>query len=236
MSNRPSQRTRRQQARNRARAAGGGGGAAPSARAQGRRFWIGGAVIAVIAVVLGVIIASGGDDGEQGALEVGFAETIGAPLAQYAGLPDPAVGTPAPTIRAQSMWTEEVVDIAMDQGGVKVIGFFAHWCPHCQRELPRVSSYFNANGAPEGVSVYAVSTSVDSGVGNYPPSSWFSREGWPYDVLVDNERSSVASGMGLSGFPYWVVVGPDGNVLERVSGEMSEADFADFVTRAAAAV
>jgi thiol-disulfide isomerase/thioredoxin len=203
---------------------------------RGRVLWIGGGLVVVIAIVLGLVLAGGdtNDEATAGAVEVGFAETIGGALPPFTGEPDPAVGTTAPTIRSLSMWTGELVEIEMDQGEVNLIGFFAHWCPHCQAELPRVVDYFETAGVPEGVNVWAVSTSVDEGAPNYPPSAWFAREGWPFEVVVDRESNTLASDFGLSGFPFWVAVGPDGHVLERVQGEMGETEFASFVARNAA--
>ncbi len=236
MSNKPGRRVKQQQSRSRSNppSAPQGTDAGPL---QGRAIWIGGAVVVVVAVVLGLVLAGGGGDDEAsvGAIEVGFAETIGGALPSFAGEPDAAVGTPAPTIRSLSVLTGEVVDIKMDQGEVNLIGFFAHWCPHCQAEVPRVVDYFAAAGVPDGVNVWAVSTSVDQTAPNYPPSSWFAREEWPFEVLVDTESGTLASDYGLSSFPYWVAVGPDGLVLERVIGEMAETEFASFIARTAAA-
>lgn len=230
MSNKPGRKVAAQQAKSRSGRTNVGRG---SASTNGSRLWLVLGGLIAVAIAAGIAIASsGGDDRSTGELEVGFAETIGDPLPPHRETP--SVGRQAPKLRAQSMWTGDVVDIDVDNGDVQLIGFFAHWCPHCQREVPKVTEWFVQNGVPEGVEVVAVSTSVDSGSPNYPPSAWFSREGWPHDVLVDTESGALATGYGLSGFPYWVVVGPDGRVAEQASGEMTDAEFDAFMARAAA--
>lgn len=208
---------------------------APARSRQGASWlWVGIGAVVVAAVALGIAVSAGGGD-DTDALEVGFAETIGEPLPPYdPSVPDPAVGAPAPDFRAQSSRTGQVVDVDLDAGTAHVIGFFAHWCPHCQAELPEVAAWLRANGTPAGVEVYAVSTSVDSGAPNYPPSSWFEREEWPNEILVDRESGTLASSFGLTGFPYWVVIDGQGRVAERLSGEMAPAELEAFMARAAA--
>lgn len=215
MSNRPKSQTTRAQART----------ADTADQSRSSLVWIGVAAIVAIAVVVGVLVSVGGDDGGEGAdwaLETGFAETIGDPLPPLAGGTDPAIGTSAPILRAASARTGEVVDVVPDDGNVKMIGFFAHWCPHCQREVPKVVERLEAEPLPEGVDMYAVSTAVDPGAPNFPPSDWFVREGWTDEVLVDTEEGAAAAGYGLSGFPYWVVVDGGGTVIARTGGELTD--------------
>lgn len=234
MSNSPKRKTSRAQQRSAATPPR-PGGTSGSGGGNARLLLFGGlAAIVAIAIAVGVL-ATSGDDGTAGAVEVGFAETIGDPLPAYGGGDDPAVGMTAPTLRARSALTGDIIDVDMDDGTVKMIGFFAHWCPVCQRELPAVVEAVTASPLPDGVEMIAVSTAVDQGRGNYPPTAWFDREGWPNEVLVDNENGGVANAFGLSAYPYWVVVGPDGRVLERLSGELSADGIQAFLTRAVAA-
>lgn len=231
MSNRPGGKVAAQQARGRVQS---GPGQQTQSKNTTRFVLIGVGVAVALAIALGIALAPGDDGGETGLVEVGFAETIGDPLPPFGAGPDAAIGRPAPTIRAQDMYSGDVVEVAPGDGSVHVIGFFTHWCSHCQREVPAVTNWAATNEVPAGVEVIAISTSVDQGAPNYPPSAWFSREGWPFGVLSDTEQGAVAQGYGLSAFPYWVVVAPDGTVAERVSGEMETAAFSAFMARAGA--
>ncbi|MGI9601324.1 MAG: TlpA family protein disulfide reductase [Acidimicrobiales bacterium] len=197
-------------------------------------IWAGLGVILVIAIVIGVAVAQTNTSNDEG-IATGFAETFGDPLPLYDGTGN-AVGLAAPSMRAQSVQTAEVIDVDIDDGTVRAIGFFAHWCPHCQDEVPRVVDWLSSNELPDGVEVVAVSTSVDEGAPNYPPAAWFDREDWPDPVLADSDEDTIANAYGLAGFPYWVLVAGDGTVIERRSGELTEAEFTAMIDQAAASL
>ena len=84
-----------------------------------------------------------------------------------------------------------------------------------------------------------VATAVSSSSVNYPPSEWFSNKGWSWPVLVDEsqgngEAGKAAQAYGATGWPYFVIVGADGLVKARVSGEVSVADLQVIVDDALA--
>ncbi len=184
----------------------------------------------ILAVGIGLVIVAAGsrssnDSNADG--ETAFAETLGTPLPAFAE-PDPAVGLPAPTISAQTFEGDRV-QITND-GTARLYGFFAHWCPHCQDELPATVEWLENNTLPDGVEIVAISTSVDTGSPNYPPSEWFAEEEWPATVVADDADSVIAQGFGLTAFPFWVAVDAEGNVVSRVSGALSTQQFESLIT------
>ena len=100
-----------------------------------------------------------------------------------------------------------------------MIVFLAHWCPHCQAEVPRVTEWLGERTLPASVDLISVSTSVSPEQPNFPPSSWLSREGWPLPVIADD--GTAAQAYGLASFPYWVFVDAEGLVLQRIGGELT---------------
>ena len=160
----------------------------------------------------------------QERFETGTVEIIGEALP-----PDESVGHTAPGFKAQPNTSPEMIEIQPDDGTIRLIGFFAHWCPHCQREVPRVAQWLNENDLPNGVEVVAISTSVREGTPNYPPSEWFEAENWPTQVLVDSPEKTIAEAYGLTGFPFWVLVDGEGVVVHRSSGELTEEQFSYLV-------
>lgn len=158
-------------------------------------------------------------------------EIVGDPLAPIPdpGADDPAVGQPAPEATGQN-FQGEAVDLLADDGGTIVV-FLAHWCPHCQREVPVLVDEWT-DTLPPDVRVVAVPTSTDRTQGNYPPSAWLEAEDWPFDVLVDSSDDEIARAYGVQSFPAFVVVGPDGNVQVRASGELSPAGLDELVQAA----
>jgi cytochrome c biogenesis protein CcmG, thiol:disulfide interchange protein DsbE len=201
---------------------------------RARLWWIVGAVVLVVGIAAIIAISVGGSDDAPGGGESasggtvvpsgdrsnGPVEATGTPLPQAttAGN-DPAVGQPAPTLTGQSFDGSTVtID---DDGSPKIVMFLAHWCPHCQDEVPRLVEWLEDNGLPADVGLFAVATGTDSGRANYPPGAWLRKEQWPVPTMVDDDESTAAVAYGLAGFPYFVVVGADGTVVERASGQLT---------------
>ncbi len=187
--------------------------------------WLALGVILVVAVAV-VVALLASSDAEQAQLvgvgnEVSDITVTGDALSRFdSTAPDGDVDAVAPAFAATT-FEGETVRVVPGDGRSKVISFFAHWCPHCQRELPRLSRLINENGLPAGVDMIAVSTAVASDRDNYPPSAWFAREGWTEPVVRDSAATEIAQAYGLSSFPYTVFVGGDGSVIVRLSGELT---------------
>jgi thiol-disulfide isomerase/thioredoxin len=131
---------------------------------------------------------------------------------------DPAVGRPAPVVQGSS-FDGTPVNIEPD-GRPKVIVFLAHWCPHCQREVPVIQAWLDDKGMPAGVDLISVATAIDPNRPNYPPDAWLAGEHWSVPVIVDADNQ-VATRYGLTLFPFWVTVRADGTVAQRLAGELT---------------
>ena len=202
-------------------------GDGPDAGSNPLLKWLIVGVVALVAVAVAVGFLASRDAEERAqasdVAQVSDVSIEGEPLPQFDGQePDSAMDRQAPAFAATTFDGVEVSVLPGD-GTAKVIGFFAHWCPHCQRELPRLADWLAANRLPAGVDVIAVSTAVDEGRGNYPPSAWFEAEQWPAVAVRDSEGSELAEAYGLGGFPYTVAVAADGRVVARVSGELNDS-------------
>ena len=218
MSNRP----KVQKSRSGSRPSGG----QPGAGSNPLLKWMTIGVVAMVAVAVAVAYLASRDaeerDQSSDVPQVADVNIEGEPLPPFDGQePDPAMETLAPAFAATTFDGVEVSVLPGD-GTAKVIGFFAHWCPHCQRELPRMANWLAANQLPAGVEVIAVSTAVDSGRPNYPPSAWFEEEQWPAVAVRDSESNEIGEAYGLRGFPYMVAIDADGRVVARVSGELTD--------------
>jgi thiol-disulfide isomerase/thioredoxin len=227
-------RARRQARREEAKGAGSGGGATRN------RWLIPALVVAaiILAAVLAVVLPGSNQQGggtsssvpppASGAGASGSATQSGAPVISGASLPefanpaaDTAVGMPAPEVRASDF---DGTPVAIeDDGRPKVVLFIAHWCPHCQREVPLIQDWVDSGAVPDGVDLISVATSIDPARPNYPPDAWLAREGWTVPVIAD-PTNSVASAYGLPAFPYWVFIGADGTVKARAVGELPIAN------------
>lgn len=174
-------------------------------------------------------ISNGGPETVSGQVTI-----TGTPLAQFpeSGA-DKAVGQTFPDMSGVKVTDSSPLSITND-GRPKVVLFIAHWCPHCQKEVPLISQYLAQNGMPAGVDLYTVATSTNETRPNYPPNPWLVKEQWPVKTIADNEKNDAASAYGVTGFPYFVVVGADGKVITRTSGELTMAQFQQLIDQAKA--
>jgi thiol-disulfide isomerase/thioredoxin len=196
---------------------------APAATRSLARNWLLWVVVGVVLVAGAVAIAisaGGGDEAKAGEV----ADEVTVEGAALPALPssgaDPAVGEPAPGVEGTSP-TGEAVTYQPGGGKPSVVFILAHYCPHCQTEVPRVVSLSNA-GETDGVKVVAITTGTDPNLPNYPPSAWLEREGWPFPVIADTENQDAGLAFGLTGYPFIVFVDADGNVAGRLAGEVPE--------------
>jgi thiol-disulfide isomerase/thioredoxin len=204
----------------------GGGGA--------RWLWGGlGAVVLVLAIV--AIAASRGGP-KKGSTEVAGetrpVQVSGPALPVLSGDADPAVGQKAPELRG-SGFDGKPVEITRD-GRAKLVLFVAHWCPHCQREVPLLVDYLKGHSLPGNVDLVTVATATSPDKPNFPPSQWLARVHWTAPVMADSADGTAATAYGLPGFPYFVALGKDGSVVARTSGEIPVETFAQLAQQAAA--
>jgi len=194
---------------------------------------VAGVVVLIIAAALIAVLATGGSDdsgdssasGDSGAEieQTRPVEVTGEALAPFEDpAADPAVGQASPVVNGQGFdGTAMTIGGAGDKPTLLV--FLAHWCPHCNREVPEVIKLNDAGGIPADLDVVGISTAVASDRPNYPPSEWIVDKGWPFPTMADSENSEALSAFGGTGFPLLVMVDSDGTVLARQSGE-STAD------------
>lgn len=189
----------------------------------GKKILLVGLGLVVVAglVVLAINLATEEQQGTEAAAFLTPDVTVsGSILPPYAGTAeDPGVGLAIPEVFSSDF---SGLPASIERDGIpKMVLFLAHWCPACQREVPAVQAWIDANGVPAGVDFVSVATSIDEIRPNYPPDAWLRREGWTQRVVVDSATSSIASAYGLNAFPYYVLVDGSGTVVRRISGGVS---------------
>lgn len=211
-------------------------------------------IVGVIVLVLGLagaaLLLTGGDDESAGVLAPGETprETFGENLEQSRpvvvtgdALPgldtvvdvDPAIGAAMPVVEGAG-FDGRPITIGGPTDGPTMYVFLAHWCPHCNDEIPELIELKNRDGIPEGVNVVAISTGVDPSAPNYPPSDWLVDKSWPsqWPVLADSAESMSFVVNGGGGFPYLLIADADGTVIDRASGTKSAEELATWLTDA----
>jgi hypothetical protein len=115
-----------------------------------------------------------------------------------------------------------------------MVVFLAHWCPHCNREVPRLIEWQASGAIPADLQIIGVSTAVASDRPNYPPSQWVVDKAWPWPVMADSKSMDAATAYGVSGYPFFTIVGADGKVKVRASGEIEIDQLTQIVNAALA--
>lgn len=187
------------------------------------------AIVIVAAAALAIILSSNGTldpGGSSSAPPVASASAPSGGAAVIDGTPlppftsptnDVAVGQPIPSVTATTM---DGQPITIGPGKPTILLFLAHWCSHCQAEVPVVQAWIDAGGLPAELDLIAVSTSLDPAAPNYPPSDWLEAEAWTAPTIEDGDQS-IAAAFGLPAFPYWVITDAQGTVEIRLTGELT---------------
>jgi thiol-disulfide isomerase/thioredoxin len=192
------------------------------------------AVVVVIALIAIVVTRSGDASAGPQTYPVQVTGTALPQMPTDSSTPDPGIGKAAPTLTGQSLF--DGTPLTITPGGAKpqMIVFVAHWCPHCQREVPVLVQWMASGQKPADLQVTAVSTAYNEAPGNTPASAWLKGKNWPTPVMADSSDNTAANAYGLTAFPYLVVLGPDGTVKGRTTGELTPDQLTAFVNKALA--
>lgn len=158
---------------------------------------------------------------------------------------DPAIGMPAPVFVGYDLDGNAITIDATRQGPTMIV-VLAHWCPHCNAEVPIYKQLYDSQAFPDDLNVIAILAGSTPQQPNWPPGEWIRSKNWPYPamfdgietVTVDDEEQPAPIAMrylGGSGYPFVVMVGDDGTVLSRWGGEATyeqiEANTLDALSR-----
>jgi thiol-disulfide isomerase/thioredoxin len=184
-------------------------------------------VVVVLLVALGIALLGGGDDAGTGFDPADHA----APTIEGEAIAPGASGVPAPVVRADALLGEGQLELPQ-QGQATMVVFLAHWCPHCNAEVPVIKQWLEESGPPEGVALRAVATGIDPNQANYPPDEWLRDFDWTVPTLTDI-GGSIRNAYGVDSYPKWVFVDAGGTVVGS-SGPLTADDMADIADALAA--
>lgn len=205
---------------------------------SGRGKFIVGAIIAIViggAAIIAISSSGSKSDTATGAVsEFSDITVTGDALPAFDSVSsavDTAIGMPAPVISGKGFTGTSIT--TEGSGTPMLVVFLAHWCPHCQREVPLLVQWEKDGKTPTGIDVIAVATGTDPANPNYPPSEWLAREQFPalWPVIADSKDKAAANAFGLSGYPYFVLVDAQGNVFKRASGEVAMDDLTAMINQ-----
>ena len=204
----------------------------PKQANSGRRnqlLFILGALVLVVVVAVVIVIATGGGSSTSVEYSETAAVTVtGDPLVAFEGdtANDAGQGMIAPELDGQSF---DGSPVSVKHGKPTLVIFLAHWCPHCQAEVPDLVEWAEALSVPPGLDVVGITTATAADRPNYPPSVWLQRERWPFRVMTDDESATAAQAYGTTGYPYLVMIDETGTVVWRHSGELADGQLDQYI-------
>src|SRR4029079_9024781 len=135
----------------------------PVKRPSRTGWWIAASLATVVVIAAIVATVAGGDAGSastKGLEQTRAVEISGQNLAPFPeSEPDAAIGQPVPTIVGHAFDGSQVT---IDPNKPPLYVVLAHWCPHCQREVPRLVRWMAGGDVPVGLQVIGISTSTTS--------------------------------------------------------------------------
>lgn len=189
---------------------------------------VGAAIIGAAAIAVGM---SSGRDSTPAASTTTFPGGVGASEFQQVTVTGPSldplgdsgsdvsIGEDAPALRGYTFGGAPVDVTPGESGDPTMLVFLAHWCPHCNREVPRLVKWHDEGLVPDNLRVIGITTSSRDDQANWPPSKWIESFGWPFEVMADSRGQDAAAAYGVDGFPFMVIIDGRGKIALRMSGE-----------------
>jgi thiol-disulfide isomerase/thioredoxin len=128
----------------------------------------------------------------------------------------------APALTGIDVLTGQPVDLVSLRGKPTVVVFWAHWCPHCQAEMPVVQDLYESFAGK--VNFVGVATAI----GQQParpeyadPQAFIGTVGLTMPTILDTD-GALLKAWDVSSFPELFLVDSQGQLVGSLRGEQGE--------------
>ena len=111
-----------------------------------------------------------------------------------------------------------LTDAMLRSGGVKLVNFWASWCPPCRAEHPTLTAL-----AAEGIPVMGIELKDPEPAAQ----RLLAEHGNPFAALATDPQGRTAIEWGVTAPPETFILGPDGTVLYRHQGPLVREDYSE---------
>ena len=133
------------------------------------------------------------------------------------GLPSVFIGRPAPAVLELALPdVPQLTNEMLQNGGVKIVNFWASWCPPCRAEHPTLTAL-----AAEGIVVYGVNM-MDR---EADALAFLGEAGNPFAAISVDPKGKMRIDWGVTAPPETFILGPDGTVLFKFIGPLVGSDY-----------
>jgi cytochrome c biogenesis protein CcmG/thiol:disulfide interchange protein DsbE len=141
----------------------------------------------------------------------------------------PLIGRAAPALTGPTL-DDATFDLADEQGRWTVVNVFATWCGPCIQEHPELLAFDEAHR--EAGDATLVSVLFDDRPGT--AREFFEENGGEWPVVIDG-TGTIAASWGVAGVPETYVVAPNGRVVAKLIGGVTQDGLDQVIDRAEAA-
>ena len=136
----------------------------------------------------------------------------------------PLLGKVAPTVAGTTLDGEEVSSADL-RGRWVVVNFFASWCVPCLEEHPELLAFEAAHRAQGDAALIGVTFDDKAD----DARAFFEEQGgtWP---VIDDPDNSIGVAYGVAQVPETFVIAPDGTVVQRYAGGVTQAALDELIS------
>ena len=136
-------------------------------------------------------------------------------------LNSPLIGQQAPAYSADGFDPAIVDTVFRGPGPVRVVNFFASWCPPCEAEHPMLKTMATMDNVMIiGINVRDLPEKRDA---------FLTRLGNPFDTILNDPDGGLSIAWGTSGTPETFIIDMDGIIRHRITGPIQSADIDGLV-------
>lgn len=186
------------------------------------------AAVVVVGIAIVVVAALNKDSAPKSDVALGGGGPgDSAPTAVVSG--SMAQGQPAAQLSGVDMYSGREVSLEEMKGKPTLLTVWAHWCPHCQKELPIIQQLSKEQAADVNFLTLTTAAGQQPASAQYAtPATLMQTQGITIPTLRDDGAAGMKE-LGVSGFPTLFVIDADGNVQGKASGEMPKDQLLQFI-------